>query len=290
VIPLTDRIAGAPISWGVCEVPGWGFQLDPSLVLTQMRDVGLVATELGPEGFLPTDPQAAAATLRDAGLSAVGGFVPVVLHDAGHDPLPEVETALDALVAAGADVLVLAAATGLQGYDERPVLDDAAWSRLLGNLDRIAARAQERGLVTALHPHVGTMVERREEVQRVLDGSGVALCLDTGHLLIGGTDPVELVRSVPERIRHVHLKDVDEGWAGKVRAGDSTYTDAVAAGMYRPLGRGDVDVAQIVRLLEGQGYQGWYVLEQDTVLHGSPEGEGPAADVRESVAYLRSLA
>src|SRR3954451_16021750 len=91
MVPLTERIAGAPISWGVCEVPGWGFQLDPSLVLAQMRDVGLVATELGPEGFLPRDPQSAARTLRDAGLSAVGGFVPVVLHDPAHDPLPVVD-------------------------------------------------------------------------------------------------------------------------------------------------------------------------------------------------------
>jgi inosose dehydratase len=290
MVALTDRIAGAPISWGVCEVPGWGFQLDRSLVLTQMRDVGLVATELGPEGFLPTDPRAAAATLDAAGLRAVGGFVPVVLHEPAHDPLPEVDTALDALVAAGAGVIVLAAATGLQGYDERPVLDDAAWARLLGNLDRIAARATERGVVTALHPHVGTMVERREEVDRVLAGSGVALCLDTGHLLIGGTDPVELVRSVPERVLHVHLKDVDERWASKVRSGDTTYTEAVAAGMYRPLGQGDVDVAQIVRLLEDGGYQGWYVLEQDTVLAGPPDGDGPLADVRSSVEYLRSLA
>jgi len=289
MVALTDRIAGAPISWGVCEVPGWGFQLEPSLVLAQMRDVGLVATELGPKGFLPANPQAAAATLREAGLRAVGGFVPVVLHDAGHDPLPEVDTALGALVAAGAGVIVLAAATGLEGYDERPVLDEVAWSRLLANLDRLAARAYERGVVTALHPHVGTMVERREEVERVLEGSGVALCLDTGHLLIGGTDPVELARSVPERIRHVHLKDVDERWASKVRAGDATYTDAVAAGMYRPLGRGDVDVAQIVRLLERGGYQGWYVLEQDTVLAGPPDGPGPVADVRTSVDYLRSL-
>jgi len=290
MVPLTDRIAGAPISWGVCEVPGWGFQLDPALVLAQMRDVGLVATELGPEGFLPTDPRTAAATLRQAGLSAVGSFVPVVLHDAGHDPLPDVDTALDSLVAAGAGVIVLAAATGLDGYDRRPVLDDEAWARLLRNLDRAAERAAARGLVAALHPHVGTMVERGEEVQRVLAGSGVALCLDTGHLLIGGTDPLELVRSVPERILHVHLKDVDERWAGKVRAGDTAYTDAVAAGMYRPLGRGDVDIAQIVRLLERGGYQGWYVLEQDTVLSGPPDGDGPLADVRESVAYLRSLA
>jgi inosose dehydratase len=290
MVALTDRIAGAPISWGVCEVPGWGFQMDRSTVLSQMRDVGLVATELGPEGFLPTDPRAAAATLAAAGLRAVGGFVPVVLHDAAHDPLPVVDAALDSLVAAGAGVVVLAAATGLEGYDERPVLDDRAWNRLLANLDRLAARAAERGVVTALHPHVGTMVERREEVERVLAGSAVALCLDTGHLLIGGTDPVELVRSVPERVLHVHLKDVDDRWASKVRSGDTTYTEAVAAGMYRPLGQGDVDVAQIVRLLEGRGYQGWYVLEQDTVLAGPPDGAGPLADVRQSVEYLRSLA
>ena len=290
MVALTDRIAGAPISWGVCEVPGWGYQLDRSLVLAQMRDVGLVATELGPEGFLPTDPQAAAATLDAAGLRAVGGFVPVVLHDAAHDPLPDVDAALDSLVAAGAGVVVLAAATGLQGYDERPALDDAAWDRLLANLDRIAARAAERGIVTALHPHVGTMVEGREEVERVLSGSGVALCLDTGHLLIGGTDPLELVRSLPDRVLHVHLKDVDESWARKVRSGDTTYTEAVAAGMYRPLGQGDVDVAQIVRLLEAGGYQGWYVLEQDTVLAGPPDGDGPLADVRQSVDYLKGLA
>jgi inosose dehydratase len=289
MIALADRIAGAPISWGVCEVPGWGFQLDPSLVLAQMRDVGLVATELGPEGFLPRDPQAAARTLRDAGLSAVGGFVPVVLHDPAHDPLPVVDAALDSLVAAGAGVVVLAAATGRSGYDERPVLDDDAWARLLANLDRLAARAASRGVVAVLHPHMGTLVERREEVDRVLAGSDVPLCVDTGHLLVGGTDPVDLVRSVPERVLHVHLKDVDASWAAKVRDGDVSYTDAVAAGLYRPLGRGDVDVAEIVRLLEGRGYQGWYVLEQDTVLTGPPDGDGPLADVRDSVAYLRSL-
>jgi inosose dehydratase len=289
VTALTERIAGAPISWGVCEVPGWGYQLDPSLVLRQMRDVGLVATELGPEGFLPRDPQEAASTLRAAGLSAVGGFVPVVLHDATHDPLPVLDAALDSLVATGAGVVVLAAATGQAGYDERPVLDEAAWARLLANLDRLAARAAARGVVAVLHPHVGTLVERREDVERVLAGSGVPLCLDTGHLLVGGTDPVDLVRSVPERILHVHLKDVDETWAAKVRDGHVSYTEAVAAGMYRPLGQGDVDVAQIVRLLEGHGYQGWYVLEQDTVLTGPPAGEDAPDDVRDSVAYLRRL-
>ena len=100
--PVSDRIAGAPISWGVCEVPGWGYQLEPGVVLRQMRELGLAATEFGPEGFLPDDPTAKAATLAGYGLKAVGQFVPVVLHDPGHDPLPEVERAMAGLVAAGA--------------------------------------------------------------------------------------------------------------------------------------------------------------------------------------------
>jgi inosose dehydratase len=286
----TAKIAGAPISWGVCEVPGWGYQLSPDRVLTEMRQVGLAATEFGPDGFLPADPAAMAELLASRHLTAVGGFTPVVLHEAAHDPVPEIERLLDGYDAARAEVLVLSAATGRDGYDTRPDLDEAGWTTLLSNLDRLTGLAAARGVRAVLHPHVGTMVERRGEVDRVLAGSGVALCLDTGHLLIGGTDPVELVRSVPERVLHVHLKDVDQGWASKVRSGDSTYTEAVAAGMYRPLGQGDVDVAQIVRLLEDGGYQGWYVLEQDTVLAGPPDGDGPLADVRSSVEYLRGLA
>ena len=83
---------------------------------------------------------------------------------------------------------------------------------LLANLDRVAAAAAQRGVAAVLHPHVGTMVETRADVDRVLAGSVIPLCLDTGHLLIGGTDPVELARTVPDRVAHVHLKDVDANW------------------------------------------------------------------------------
>jgi inosose dehydratase len=134
------------------------------------------------------------------------------------------------------------------------------------------------------------MIESMAEVQHVLDGSTVPLCLDTGHLLIGGTDPVELARAHPGRVAHTHLKDVDGSWAGKVRAGDASYTSAVAAGMYRPLGQGDVDIAAIVATLEAAGYDGWYVMEQDTILAGEPVDEGPVVDVRASIAFLRGLA
>jgi inosose dehydratase len=287
---LTDRIAAAPISWGVCEVPGWGYQLGTDRVLSEMHDLGIAATELGPEGFLPDDPAGKASTLAAHGLGAVGSFVPVVLHDADHDPLPELDRALDGLLAAGAGVLVLAAATGAEGYDARPALDDLAWKHLLGELDRVAAHAVDRGVRACLHPHVGTMVETGEDVTRVLAGSSVPLCLDTGHLLVGGPDPVALSAEAAGRIAHVHLKDVDLAWASRVRAGEVTYTAAVAEGMYRPLGQGDVDVAAIVSTLEHAGYAGWYVMEQDTVLAAEPEGEGPLVDVRASVEFLRRLA
>ena len=281
------RVAGAPISWGVCEVPGWGYQLPAERVLAEMRDVGLTAAEFGPEGFLPADPAGRAATLRRHGLGAVGGFLPVVLHEAGAGPA--IERALDEFAAAGAQVLVLAAATGGEGYDTRPELDQTAWQTLLASLDLAAARAADRGLVATLHPHVGTLVERPEEVRRVLDGSAIPLCLDSGHLLIGGTDPAELAREAGDRVAHAHLKDVDAVWAERVRGGAVSYTEAVAAGMYRPLGQGDMDVAGLVGALRKAGYDGWFVVEQDTVLAAEPAGAGPVDDVRASLAYLRSL-
>ena len=286
VPPLDERVAGAPISWGVCEVPGWGWQNDSATVLREMAEIGLVATEFGPDGFLPDAPAEKASVLDAAGLAAVGQFVPVVLHDPGYDPVPAVERALDGLAAAGASTCVLAAVTGTDGYDERPELDDAAWATLLANLDRIDDVVRARGLTATLHPHVGTVVESGDEAERVLAGSHIGLCLDTGHLVIGGGDPVALAKAHAGRIAHVHLKDVRLDWARRVQAGEATYTEAVAGGMYVPLGQGDVDIVAIVTALEDAGYAGWYVLEQDTILSGPPEGEGPAADVRESFYHL----
>ena len=285
---MRGRVAGAPISWGVCEVPGWGYQLPVDRVLAEMRAVGLTATEFGPDGYLPSEPGQRSRLLAEYGLTAVGGFVPVVLHEPAPDPLAQVDRALDAF-AGGHPVLVLAAATGREGYDARPDLDAGGWSALLANLDRAAARAAERGLTATFHPHVGTMVEKRDEVYRVLDGSAIPLCLDTGHLMIGGTDPASLARDAAARIGHVHLKDVAAPVARKVASGETSYARGVAGGLYRPLGQGDVDLAGVIGALEAADYRGWYVLEQDTILDGPPRDEGPVRAVRESLYYLRGL-
>jgi inosose dehydratase len=277
------RIAGAPISWGVSEVPGWGHQLPADRVLREMGEIGLTATEFGPDGFLPADGDAVKVRLHSAQLVAVGGFVPVVLHE----PDPTVD--LDRFVAAGADTVVLAAATGRDGYDTRPELDESGWTRTLANLDALHFAARARGLTAVLHPHAGTMIERTAEVERVLTGSRIALCLDTGHLLIGGTDPAELAERFGDRIAHVHAKDVDAALAADVREGRRAFTDAVRAGMFRPIGDGDVDFARVAAALHRHGYDGWWVLEQDTILTAEPIGPGPAGAVRRSAARLRDI-
>jgi inosose dehydratase len=259
-------------------------------VLDEMVELGYTATEFGPLGFLPIDTEARGSVLRSKGLSAVGGFVPVVLHDPSHDPEPEIRAELEVFRAAGATTIVLSANTGVDGYDSRPELDDEGWATLLGNLDLLERVAREYGVTAVIHPHVGTMVETDDDVERVLSGSSIGFCLDTGHMFIGGADPVEFARHHADRIKHVHAKDVRFELANKVKSGELTYYQAVVAGMYVPLGQGDVDVAAIVHSLEDAGFDGWYVLEQDNVVSAEPaEGAGPFADAKASVTYLRSL-
>ncbi|AHI01894.1 TIM barrel protein [Kutzneria viridogrisea] len=290
---MTVKIAGAPISWGVCEVPGWGRVLDPDTVLGQMAELGLRATELGPPGYLPEQPEVLKETLGRKGLTLVGGFLAVVLHDSARteQTLSEAEHSARVLAAGGAEVLVLAAATGLAGYDERPALTEEQWQTLISNCAAIREIAARHGLDTVLHPHVGTHVEQGAEVERFLADSDLPLCLDTGHLLIGGTDPVELAKRHAARISHVHLKDVRADLADQVRAGQLGYANAVAQGMYVPLGDGDVEIGAIVRFLHEAGYQGWYVLEQDAALaEDSTDGDGqPRRDSARSIEYLESV-
>jgi inosose dehydratase len=285
-------VAGAPISWGVCEVPGWGYQLEPDRVLSEMAGLGLAATELGPDGYLPTDPSRLETTLAGHGLALAAGFVPAVLHEPGRlgDELDRVTVQADLLAAAGAEVLVLAAGTGRDSYEGGTDLDDPSWASLVAGIGRVIDVGSERGLVVALHPHTGTVIEGSLQVQRLLESSPVSLCVDTGHLMVGGADPVELTAAARDRVAHVHLKDVKADLAEQVRTGRMGYRDAVAGGMYRPLGSGDVDVAAIVSALEASDYDGWYVLEQDRVLERAPvEGMGPVQDVAESLEFFERL-
>ncbi len=285
---LESRLAGAPISWGVCEVPGWGRQMAPERVLSEMAGLGLRATELGPLGWLPLDGRRVRAELDHHGLRLLAGFVPLVLHEADLGPTLEHARRVAAELAAGGAEILNAAAVVDTDWSPPVALDDAGWDRLATNLGVVAELAAAHGLQLVLHPHVGTLVESAGDVERALALTDVAWCFDSGHLLIGGVDPADFVRRHADRIGHVHLKDVDAALAAQVRRGERSLVQATQAGLFRPLGEGDARIDEVVRLLDEAGYERWLVLEQDVAITG-PEpavGSGPVLDVRKSITFL----
>lgn len=301
---IAERLAGAPISWGACEVPGWGVMPVRDTVLSEMAALGLRGTELGPPGFLPEDPVELSALLASHDLTLVGGFVPLVLHGERADAaIDEARRAARLMSEAGATMLVIAAVQDAQ-WGAPQALGDDAWARLGEHLSTVASLAAEYGMTVALHPHVGTLIETAEQVERALEVVEVGWCLDTGHLLIGGVDAVHFAQANGERVVHVHLKDVDVALAADVRTGRRSLLDATRNGLFKALGSGDARIAEVMDALQAHGYDGWLVLEQDTANQAPPSGAadrpttgeeptvagGPMRDARQSIAFLHQTA
>lgn len=284
------KVAGAPISWGVSELADWGYRMDPERVLAEMRGIGLEATELGPPGYLPRDAASRRAVLARHGMRLVAGFVAVVLHEKGARALREIAEQAASLAESGAETVVLAAALPGGGYDVDRCLAEREWAEMAAVLDLAEDAVAARGLKLAFHPHAGTAVAARDDVDRLLRTTDVDICLDTGHLYLGGSDPVEVAREAGTRVTHVHLKDVDGRVARRVRSGEVTYAQGVREGLYRPLGQGDLDVEAVVSRIQESGYRGWFVLEQDTALTAEPDRtHGPAEAARQSLDHFRRI-
>jgi inosose dehydratase len=195
------------------------------------------------------------------------------------------------LAAAGGELFV-AATVQDQRWSPPAPLDDDGWKRAASNLDELAGIARTEGVELVLHPHAGTILETRHDVERALRHTHVPWCLDTGHLLIGGVDPVEFAKTHADRIGHVHFKDVDSHVAERFRSGELGLMQAVQHGLFKPLGSGDARIDEVVDALRAAGYDRWLVLEQDLAITGSepPVGEGPASDVAKSIEFLTALA
>lgn len=290
---LLQRIAGGPITWGVDGSPGWGHLMESDRVLSEMKSAGLSATELGPDGFLPTDPDELVDYVKGYDLRVIGAFVPAVLYrdrDFEHQ-LEYVERANTQLEKTGSEFMVLGPDSHHAGYDTEVEMSQDEWKVFLTNLRRVMNSAGDHGLTTAIHPHWGMAIAQQDHIERVLESCEVGLCLDTGHLHLSGCDPVDIAKLAGDRVNHVHLKDVDDAMAERVRAGELPFRQAVIDGMFKPLGYGGVDISGVIAHLEANGYHGWYVLEQDCALAEDPApGEGPISDAEASVAYLESLA
>jgi inosose dehydratase len=188
-------------------------------------------------------------------------------------------------------MLVLAVVEDQQWSAPRE-LTDSGWRRLDAHLLEVRALAAEHGLQVALHPHVGTLIETDADVRRALNELEIGWCLDTGHLFIGGTDPAEFARDHGDRVVHVHLKDVDGTLAAGLRAGQLSLLGATRRGLFLPLGKGQARIEAVLEALRVHGYDGWFVLEQDTAITADEPTVpgGPMRDAGESIAFLRDSA
>ena len=183
---------------------------------------------------------------------------------------------LDRLVAAGGEVLVVAldgsperdAVSGrVNGIDGAPRWPDAAFDELASLLEQLVVAAPA-GVRVAFHPHTATWIEAPDEVEALaarLRATAAGLCLDVGHYLVGGGDPVEAIGRYAEQIMHVHAKDVDPAVLARLRAGEMDgFAGAVRERIFTELGNGVLDLAGMVEALDRIGYRGWLMVEQDS--------------------------
>lgn len=289
---LKKQLAGAPISWGVCEANGWGYQIEADRVLSEMRECGITATELGPDGYLPQNAKELARVLDGHGLDLCGAFVPIVLHkkDRLKASYERARRQAEVLAELNAGNFVLATPAEDGEYDSRDPMDAEAKAVFSESLPMITEIAKEFGLQMVLHPHAGTMFETPNDLDFLLNETDTNLCLDTGHIVVGGGKPLDIAKRAGSRVKHVHLKDCDAVAAARIQNRTSTYSTEVKNGMYKPLGNGDAQISEVIRFLESINYEGKLVLEQDVMLSNAPAaGSGPIMAVRESIAFLTSI-
>lgn len=284
------RVANAPCSWGINELLGEA-RFTWQQVLDEIAATGYTGTELGPYGFLPTDPSELSDALEGRGLTLLSAFVPVGLASASSHERG-LRTALEVgelLAAMGAGFIVLADENGSVGELVRTAgrrsgtaLSGSEWDVYAEGVDRIARGIYEaHGLKLVFHHHGAGYVETPAEVRALLertDPARVGLCLDTGHYHFGGGDAVACLREWGPRIPYLHFKDFVPV------PGELDYLQAVSAGTFCELGKGEVDFPGV--LAELAAYDGWAVVEQD--VH-SPAPDAPRQSALANREYLRGL-
>jgi inosose dehydratase len=292
-------IAAAPVTWGVWErTVDRDDLVPPASLLESVRSLGFTAIELGPPGYFGADGAAVRAQLDPYGLELVGAFVPLRLTDdeGFREDLDELARTLEILGEYPTAVALLAdagtperfAAAGRPDELSRTALRGPGLDAAAGRLEAAAQRCRDAGIPAALHPEVGSFIESPGEIEAFLDRierDVLGLCLDTGHTLIGGGDPVALARDWADRLLHVHLKDVSGELLARVRGGTLDVETAWELGLFCTFGEGEVDLAGF---LAGLGsYEGWLVVEQDRIAVRVDDVEAVREAERRNLAFVR---
>jgi inosose dehydratase len=296
----TIRFGSAPVSWGVQDFRDVAWDQPWERVLDEIAGAGFEGTELGPYGFYPPDAAQLEKAVQARKLVMLSAFVPVALTDPAlaDEAVKHVRKVGELLAAVKAPVLVLSDAqtperqriAGRVPADGSASLNAHQWQHLGKVLATIEKTADEFGLASVFHPHVATHVETPIEVQRLLDavsGTRIGLCLDTGHCVYGGGDPVEEAQKYWEVLRYVHIKDINAEALGEARRRQLTFAEAVGIGVFSQVGKGCIYFPAFFALLKQIEYSGWAIVEQD-VEYGKTAVH-PAASMKASLDYLNGV-
>lgn len=296
---MNIRLASAPVSWGVImkdtpNVPPW------PQVLEEIAEAGYGGTELGPFGFLPQDTSIILPKLNELGLKLLSAFVQINLVDpaAKQDEYDETMATTKVLAEMGCEWVVLSdalffnanrAARAGRIRDEDGLSNDE-WQAFVDNANAYGKLAlEEYGLKAVYHPHVGAFVETGEEVDRLMEKTDpryVNLCLDTAHCMYGGDDPIDLCRRWGNRVKYLHLKECDQNVLQTVIANEWDYFKGVEVNVFPELGKGSVDFAAFLDVLNDIDFDGWAVVEQDIL---PKSGINPLESAKRNLAFLEQI-
>ncbi len=291
------RLSAAPIDWGVTELVSGNPR--PEEILECASRAGYSGCELGTHGFFGFTANAVLANYAAHNLAVSASWYDVDLSK----PLPpesagEIDLICSLLQAGGAtvinisDKIVPERVAVVSRVEQFPGTwwNDADWLQVPRTLHEIQQVTSKRGVEVAVHQHVGTHIESRAETERLIKivvGNEIKLCLDTGHLLLGGNDPLAMIEAAGESVIHVHAKDVDGQTFDRLRAGEIDYFAATGEGLYSDLGTGIVDWTGLRDGLDAADFSGWVVAEQDRLL--VPGSSIPFEANKRNCDFLKAL-
>ena len=267
---MSIRFGVSPIAWANDDMPELGGDTPLDDILRDIHELGFEGVELG--GKFPRDAASLRGVLSRHHLALIGGWYSgSLLSQPASEEIAALQPHLALLKALGSTVFVFAETSNAVHGNRRVALDGtprlaaSEWPRFGARLTEVADYIQSQGLRFAYHHHLGTVVERGEDVEAFLrhTGATVGLTLDTGHAALGGVDALALIRAHPARIAHVHCKDVRWDTFKRVRDSGASFLDGVLAGMFTVPGDGGLDYGQVMHALAGIGYSGWIVIEAE---------------------------
>jgi inosose dehydratase len=297
-------VANAPVSYGAFELT---VGIDPnvpdaSMVLDEVAGAGYAAIDLGPAGYFG-DRNTLAGALESRGLALCGGFFELPFSDPGamqgamrgldelldlFDAVPPADGAFKpkpTLADAGSD---LRRSRPFQAAGDHSLGFDAdAWKRFADGVEMAVARCRERGYEATMHPEAGTHIEAPWEIAKALELTSIGLCLDTGHLMLGGGDPEQALRDWGDRINHVHFKDARKNVVRGIIREKAPVAEIWSRHAFCRLGEGDLNVDAVLEWLR-RSYSGWLVVEQDVLPDPDRLSGRPALDQRANREFLRA--